>query len=141
MRPNQFHKSPPFEDLETAILRKLSIELSSMFPKVRISALPPLRGARDGARDQYGLSSEKEALRLYIALAADFWLFSCEGGGWLVPEPLYGLSKEDRGVHLHDLLFVGSFHIGVAWVDQGRSFFEPELRQFLKRNGAAPCKR
>ena len=127
--------------LEALILRRLTTELSNMFPNLRVAPLPPLRGAGDSTADEYGLSSEEEALRLYMAVVADVHIFSCLTGGWVIPEPLYGLAKKQVGVHVEDFLCAGSFHIGIAWVDCGRSVFEPALREFLKKNWSASCKR
>ena len=141
MEHNQPHQGASSEDMETGILRQFSFELSRMFPGNRIAPLPILRGANDGPPDDYGLTPVEEALRLYMAVVADFYLFSCRGGGWLVPEPLYRLAKGGWGVKIEDFLSVGSFHIGIAWVESGRSVFEPHFQQFLKSNGPAPCKR
>lgn len=135
-------QSPSIEELESKIVRELSFELSRMFPGCSVAPLFPLRGKHDGPVDKYGLSSAQEALRLYMAVKADFYLFCCRTSGWVIPEPLYGLCKGDWGVRAEELLSTGPFHIGVAWVEgYGRSAFEPRLRRFLAGQGFAPCKR
>lgn len=135
-------QSRSYEKLETMILRQLSLELSGIFPEWRVAPLPLLRGETDGQVDAYGLTSAQEALRLYMAIVADLYVFSNRTGGVFIPEPLYGLAKGGWGVKIEDLFCVGPFHIGIAWLDgETGSSFQKKMHRFLECMGRMPCTR